>query len=148
MLIPPVSGRKAVRLRNADLITELLSLYSLLISAWISHDEANPGRLRFTLDNDTTKISFPPRRIRLHPQIRDLQRKCNNTTTELHEPLRWMLRVPSACTSTNLLRALQSSDSFIISTAWPIEEYFHLIDCESDMLVGLAQVSNSFLFAD
>ena len=25
--------------------------------------------------------------------------------------------------------------------AWPIEEYFHLIDCESDMLVGLAQVT-------
>ena len=38
MMLPPKSGRKAVRLRNASLLTSLSSLYSDIISTWISSE--------------------------------------------------------------------------------------------------------------
>jgi hypothetical protein len=41
MLIPPQSGRKAVRLRNARTIMRLNNIYSFLISFWISETSSS-----------------------------------------------------------------------------------------------------------
>jgi hypothetical protein len=35
MMLPPTSGRKAVRLRNASTITSISEIYGFLISTWI-----------------------------------------------------------------------------------------------------------------
>ena len=40
MMLPPKSGRKAVRLRTAASIDELGHVYTMLMSAWIVRDES------------------------------------------------------------------------------------------------------------
>lgn len=35
MMLPPTSGRKAVRLRNANIVTNISEIYAFLISTWI-----------------------------------------------------------------------------------------------------------------
>lgn len=37
MMLPPTSGRKAVRLRNADVITNISEIYGFLVSTWIGN---------------------------------------------------------------------------------------------------------------
>lgn len=41
-MLPPKSGRKAVRLRNASTISSLSFLYSDIIAAWLNSKEGQP----------------------------------------------------------------------------------------------------------
>lgn len=45
MMLPPTSGREAVRLRNASAITRISEIYSFLISTWITqtHQKKTPA---------------------------------------------------------------------------------------------------------
>ena len=45
MMLPPTSGREAVRLRNASAITRISEIYSFLISTWITqtHQKNTPA---------------------------------------------------------------------------------------------------------
>jgi hypothetical protein len=43
MMLPPKSGRKAVRLRAAATIDELGHAYTMLMSAWIVEDDSRNG---------------------------------------------------------------------------------------------------------
>ena len=43
MMLPPKSGRKAVRLRNASTMSQLAFLYSDIMAAWISNEPAHPS---------------------------------------------------------------------------------------------------------
>ena len=43
MMLPPKSGRKAVRLRNAGTMSTLSYLYSDIMAAWISSDASQKG---------------------------------------------------------------------------------------------------------
>ncbi|KAK7062721.1 hypothetical protein VNI00_000209 [Paramarasmius palmivorus] len=50
MMLPPQSGRKAVRRRNAALISAISNLYGFLVATWISGDKAS---FRDTDDSDS-----------------------------------------------------------------------------------------------
>ncbi len=50
MMLPPQSGRKAVRLRTAESITALGRVYTTLMSAWITESDAGKD-VSFTANN-------------------------------------------------------------------------------------------------
>lgn len=39
MLLPPQSGRKALRLANATIVSEISQIYGILISSWLTVEE-------------------------------------------------------------------------------------------------------------
>jgi hypothetical protein len=41
MMLPPTSGRKAVRMRNASSVVTLSNIYAFLISTWITSHHSN-----------------------------------------------------------------------------------------------------------
>ena len=138
MTIPPTSGRKAVRLRNAALITELSHLYSLLMTAWI-HDDSHDGNsalhpesgMGSDDDDDEKKLGSgagAPAGVRARPRwAKDFRQRI----------LPLALQISSLRQQTMTARWEGN-----IRGAWPAEEYDRLVDKESDILVALAQVRN------
>ncbi|KAI0646345.1 hypothetical protein C8Q79DRAFT_909612 [Trametes meyenii] len=112
MMLPPKSGRKAVRLRNASVISGLSYLYSHLTSLWLSAD----GPFDSTVDVKTAGAQARPRWpaelrgkfIALAEQIQDLR-----------------------------IRTAMSKWEGSIRGSWASEDYGRLLDLESDMLASL-----------
>lgn len=128
MMFTPTSGRKAVRQRNASVITELSSLYASLMSNWISQQSDNVATSAHAgveekgndLEGDSSvKVPISPvwvtgfreRLIGLAAQIQALR-----------------------------LQTAVAKWEGNIRGVWPIEEYMNLVNTESDMLAAIAQV--------
>ena len=69
MMLPPTSGRKAVRLRNASAITSLSEIYGFLISTWIG----TQTRQKKTLAPATWMNDFRVKLVALADQIQAAQ---------------------------------------------------------------------------
>jgi len=111
MMLPPTSGRKAVRLRNASVITRISELYGFLISTWIG---AQTHRKKPLAAPAMWTKDFRIKLITLADQI-----QCTKQMTDL---------------------ALWEGN---IRGKWPAEEYRALIDAESEMITGLAQLGGA-----
>lgn len=109
MMFPPTSGRKAVRLRNAAIITEISSLYAYLLSTWITDAEEIVSEKQLVLPKWTSQ--FRARLVVLAAQVQGLR-----TQTAV---AKWEGNMRGV---------------------WPIDEYNKLVNTESEMLAGLAQV--------
>lgn len=114
MMLPPTSGRKAVRLRNASIITGISEIYAFLISTWIGtqahHKKSRAAPAAWGQD-------FRTKLIALADQI--------GTARQMTELAKW-----------------EGS----IRGKWPVEEYEKLIQAESEMISGLAQVCGIHLY--
>ncbi|KAI0777718.1 hypothetical protein BD413DRAFT_519071 [Trametes elegans] len=124
MLFPPKSGRKAVRLRNASVISGLSYLYSHLTSLWLS-PEGPFVRPTETKDGITSDPRYRwPAELRakfigLSEQIQDLR-----------------------------VRTAMSKWEGNIRGSWPIEDYSRLLEVESDMLHSLVLLGGALANLD
>ncbi|KAJ3987146.1 hypothetical protein F5890DRAFT_1571904 [Lentinula detonsa] len=143
MMLPPTSGRKAVRYRNASLISGLGNLYSFLMSTWMSD-----APLKDKAVEPGSEISSGPNEDR-----RELDEKTGLPGTETAPPVsqprllhsvRWLnefrVRLLSLSDELNSLKQLTMTATWegSIRGKWPAEEYNALLDAEGEMLVGLA----------
>jgi hypothetical protein len=110
MMLPPTSGRKAVRLRNASSITAISNAYGFLVSAWIA---AKPPSSQEVPDTKWA-TDFRGRLLALGQEIGTIRGQTSMA--------RW-----------------EGS----IRGAWPFDEYMALVDVQSDMIAGLAQVRST-----
>lgn len=114
MMLPPKSGRKAVRLRNAAVISGISYLYSHITSLWLSAGEPFQTARQ-------QKGSDAPRR-HWTPQLRE---KIITLAEQLQD-----LRV----------RTAMSKWEGSIRGAWAFEDYNQLVELEQDMLGSLILV--------
>lgn len=135
MLIPPTSGRKAVRLQHAAFIAELSSLYSLLMSTWIHNgpgrrdSESADGRDGNNTEKASTMNSVSP----------GFQTKWTKSFRE--QALQLFEQLEAMQVSTAMAKFEGS-----IRGAWPADEYQKLIQHEHDMLAAFGQVRLIFSF--
>lgn len=124
MMIPPKSGRKSVRFRNAALITEMSLLYSDLMSVWISEVEAAEGG---AVDGQS------------------VDGKQSGLVTNEAQPA-WAMKIRSKVLAlaeqTQGVRAQTATARFEgnIRGAWPAEDYNQLLLATTDMLASFFQV--------
>ncbi|TDL18689.1 hypothetical protein BD410DRAFT_900749 [Rickenella mellea] len=148
MMFPPTSGRKAVRLRNASVVTELGSLYAYLISAWISVEHSAPENDKIDkvtghdTNGDDAKArgehgevekrgkSWPPQRPKWAQEFRS-------------RIIDLSLQVQTLRGQTALARWEGS-----VRGVWPKEEYDNLVQTESDMISALAQFAGALIYTD
>ena len=114
MMIPPKSGRKAVRLRNASIISGLSYLYSHLTSLWLSSGEPFDS---------------------LH-KLEDAQRRWPSE-------LRQMVVTFSQQLQSLRVQTVMSKWEGNIRGHWPFEEYNRLLDLQVDILSSLVLVCAS-----
>lgn len=114
-MLPPKSGRKAVRLRNAGTIATLSSLYADILSAWIRGEDrvAQDKHARYLVE---WIPGFRDRLLGLSAQIQAVR------------------------TSTMLAKWEGS-----IRGRWPSDQYTRLADVQSEMVANLALVSGCLL---
>ena len=152
MAIPPVSGRKAVRLHNASVISELGNLYQLLMATWISEEDAQLTKIKgrfaststifLTLSRTRTpgeeKLNKPSL---IYPPMR----------SQVHYVPQWFARFRKrAIPLSNQLRGLHVETEAAqwegsIRGAWPVHEYQKLMSLEGEILAALTQVSISMV---
>ncbi|EMD30532.1 hypothetical protein CERSUDRAFT_61076, partial [Gelatoporia subvermispora B] len=111
MMLPPTSGRKAVRLRNASTISSLSYIYSHLMASWISD-------LRAGSDEKD------------HIQGHDWRVKFRGLICEAGEQLQ-ALRAQTA------IARWEGN----IRGVWPKEDYERLVNVQAEMVGSLALVS-------
>lgn len=111
MMIPPKSGRKAVRLRNASVISGLSYLYSHLTSLWLAAGE--PFDSLHTLEEAQRRWPSELREmvVTFSQQIQDLR-----------------------------VLTVMSKWEGNIRGHWPFEEYNQILDLQVDILSSLVLV--------
>ena len=114
MMLPPKSGRKAVRLRNASILSGISYLYSHLTSLWLSAGEP------FDAAHEKGGVA------RAWPQ--ELRDKLVYIAEQLQD-----LR----------MRTAMSKWEGNVRGAWPFEDYNRMVDVQSDMLNSLILVRRS-----
>ncbi|KAH8119852.1 hypothetical protein DFH11DRAFT_1754336 [Phellopilus nigrolimitatus] len=131
MIIPPTSGRKSVRLRNAAAISELSGIYASLMSVWISDEET-----RAHADGDSAGD----------------EKAADRPKSDAKPP--WAVQYRSrALELMEELAALQMRTGTAvfeggIRGAWPAAEYNKLLSLERDMLSALGQLSSALHHLD
>ncbi len=118
MMFPPKSGRKAVRLRNAAVISGISYLYSHITSLWLSAGEPFEAA-RQQKGASANRVWSPQLRekvISIAEQLQDLR-----------------------------VRTVMSKWEGSIRGAWAFEDYNQLVELENDMLGSLILVRRSCL---
>ncbi|KDQ52244.1 hypothetical protein JAAARDRAFT_184405 [Jaapia argillacea MUCL 33604] len=116
MMLPPKSGRKAVRLRNASTINRMSRIYAFLISTWIT-DPGTPTR---------TSLQDPAASGSAHvkPWILEFR----GDVLKLAEKLQALKQMTAVAKWEGSVRG-----------KWPSEEYNRLVDVQFDMIGSLSQ---------
>ncbi|KAF8206811.1 hypothetical protein K438DRAFT_1816457 [Mycena galopus ATCC 62051] len=113
MMLPPTSGRKAVRTRNAKAIASVASAYGFLLSAWIEMREGGAPEPKFTPPGGWP-AAFRKQLLALGEEL--------HTIRELTELAKW-----------------EGS----IRGKWPAAEYRRLVNVQVEMTAVLAQLATS-----
>ncbi|EIN05213.1 hypothetical protein PUNSTDRAFT_107508 [Punctularia strigosozonata HHB-11173 SS5] len=127
MCLPPQSGRKAVRLRNATILTNVADLYAFMMSKWIAMPDVG-NELKGENGTDTPKEKSWKNDFR-----KQMREKIVSISTEIGA-----LRQQTAM-------AVWEGN---IRGAWPVDEYQKLIGIESDMISALAQIGGALTLTD
>ncbi|KAJ4488072.1 hypothetical protein J3R30DRAFT_3433086 [Lentinula aciculospora] len=145
MMLPPTSGRKAVRYRNASIITGLGNLYSFLMSTWMSDAPLSNKALQLEFDSSSKADADKGNRETIDDE--KTEKLDTATTFSPHYSLysvRWLdkfrVRLLSLSDELTSLKQLTTTATWegSIRGKWPAEEYNALLDAEGEMLVGLA----------
>ncbi|EJD03603.1 uncharacterized protein FOMMEDRAFT_133035 [Fomitiporia mediterranea MF3/22] len=137
--LPPISSRKAVRLKNAKFISELSSLYSSLMSIWIAEEEADSR-------NDDERPE----------QSREIEADGKSVRPSISATVRpgWATPIRTRMLALEeQLQALQVQTATAkfegnIRGAWPAEEYHKLLEQEGTMLSALKQLFSALQHLD
>lgn len=117
MMLPPKSGRKAVRLRNSATITSLSFLYRDIVAAWISSEETSL----------TEKHISPAHSVEWIPGFRDR-----------------LLAVAAQLQAVKVQTMIAKWEGSIRG-AWPGDEYMKMANVQTEMISSLALVSSPAL---
>jgi hypothetical protein len=125
MMLPPQSGRKAVRRRNAALISAISNLFGFLVATWISGDKTS---FRDTDDSDIEA---------------DESGQYVNASPAPLWVKEFRQRLFSLGDEVNAIRGLTELAKWEGNARgkWPAAEYTSLIETEAEMITPLAQVS-------
>jgi hypothetical protein len=115
MMLPPKSGRKAVRMRNALSIASLSNAYGFVLSAWIRMREADEGAEKTKVDLLSPQGSWP---AAFRAQL---------------------LALGEEMATIRALTGLAKWEGSIRGK-WPAAEYARLVDVQVEMIAVLAQV--------
>ncbi|KAH9919970.1 uncharacterized protein BXZ73DRAFT_104789 [Epithele typhae] len=120
MMLPPKSGRKAVRIRNANVLSGISYVYSHLTSIWLSADESFqlPGG-QFTPASRGWREDLRAKFIVLSEQIQDLRRRT--------EMCKWEGNIRGT---------------------WPYEDYSRMVELQSEMLNSLVLTASALVNMD
>ncbi|KAK0471132.1 hypothetical protein IW261DRAFT_1513189 [Armillaria novae-zelandiae] len=121
MMLPPTSGRKAVRLRNASSITSLSNLYGYLISAWIAE-----------VDSDREKDERQAEQVKAK-WLKEFRDKVMGASVEM----RTIRELTELATWEGSLRG-----------KWPREEYVQLVEVQIEMVSSLSQLGGALMQLD
>uniref|UniRef100_A0A0W0FWJ3 ER transporter 6TM N-terminal domain-containing protein n=1 Tax=Moniliophthora roreri TaxID=221103 RepID=A0A0W0FWJ3_MONRR len=132
MMLPPQSGRKAVRRRNAALISALSNLYGFLVATWISEDRLSS---RDTGDSDSD-VEEPDGYTHTSPALPWLKE--------------FRQRLLSLGDEVNAIRGLTALAKWEgnVRGKWPAEDYNDLVETEAEMISPLAQLGGALLQMD
>ncbi|KAF9261644.1 hypothetical protein L218DRAFT_961130 [Marasmius fiardii PR-910] len=125
MMLPPKSGRKAVRRRNASLVGAISNLYAFLVATWISD---NLSKDTSDEDSDGYEHDRPP----------------SFWVREFRERLFGLAEEVTAIRGLTALAKWEGS----IRGRWPAEDYCTLIEVQADMISPLAQLANALVQMD
>ncbi|KAL5483606.1 hypothetical protein ACEPAI_8838 [Sanghuangporus weigelae] len=147
MVIPPVSGRKAVRLHNASIINELGKLYQLLMATWINEEETQFTRIKGKFASTSTIFLTL---TQTHTYDEEKATKPSGyppMPSQAQYVPKWFERFRKrAIPLANQLRGLHvETDSAQweggFRGAWPVQEYQKLMGLEGDILAALTQLA-------
>lgn len=154
MMLPPTSGRKAVRMRNASTIANLANLYAFLMSTWIAGN-VQPDSDSDSSVNDDDGSGEAPANVAEKPATNTeagaaVPRTTPQSTSAsglrpaptpswLNEFRIRLLSISEETTALGQLTGMATWEGNIRGK-WPAEEYNALLNVESEMLIGLAQV--------
>ncbi|KAK1223613.1 hypothetical protein PQX77_013510 [Marasmius sp. AFHP31] len=129
MMLPPQSGRKAVRRRNASLIGGISSLYAFLMATWLSDDSSSKQRKGSDGgDLDPLKHGSPS----------------PLWTKEFRNRLFGLAEEVNTIRGFTALAKWEGS----IRGRWPSEDYHRLIEKQAEMIPPLAQLANALVHMD
>ncbi|KAL5519292.1 hypothetical protein ACEPAH_975 [Sanghuangporus vaninii] len=140
-ILPPVSGRKAVRLQNAVMVDELSSLYSCLMSIWITEDKEESR-----VDSEG-ELEKPVAGEKTGTEKKDLPSPAAVKPEWAAPVKKRMLRLMEQLQTMQMQTAMARFEGNIRG-AWPSEEYEKLLEKESDMLAALGQLANALYHLD
>jgi len=132
MMFPPVSGRKAVRMRNATTISGLSRVYSTLMAAWITHDAVDPVDDQAGVAGPRDPEKAGEKRVDLTPWLSPVRQQLLGITLQVQ-----LLRQ-----QTQIARWEGS-----VRGSWAHEEYARLAEVQYEMTACLSQVSADARFA-
>ncbi|KAG7440200.1 uncharacterized protein BT62DRAFT_1012986 [Guyanagaster necrorhizus] len=121
MMLPPTSGRKAVRLRNASSISSLSNLYGHLISTWIS--EVGPDEEKVERGEEQAKTRW----------VKEFREKVMGASSEM----RTIRELTELAMWEGSLRG-----------KWPKEEYVQLVEVQIEMVSSLWQLGAALMQLD
>ncbi|KAL5521007.1 hypothetical protein ACEPAG_8929 [Sanghuangporus baumii] len=154
MAVPPVSGRKVVRLHNASIINELGKLYQLLMATWINEEETQLTRIKgrfaststifLTLTQTHTDDEEKVTKLSRYPPVRSRAQYVPQWFAQFRKRV-----IPLA----NQLRGLHvATDSAqwegSIRGAWPVQEYQKLMSIQGEILAALTQLASALSYLE
>ncbi|KAL0565348.1 hypothetical protein V5O48_016677 [Marasmius crinis-equi] len=129
MMLPPQSGRKDVRRRNASLIAAISNLYAFLVATWISEDSSpkrdkdGTGEDNLSSKHELSSAVWPGE---FRKRIFQLAEEVNNIRQLTH------------------LAKWEGS----IRGRWPAEDYQALVEVQAEMIPPLVQLANALVKMD
>ncbi|THH31626.1 hypothetical protein EUX98_g2549 [Antrodiella citrinella] len=121
MMLPPKSGRKAVRLRNANTIMMISNLYQEITSAWIKIPSSSAS-----LEKNEPDLSFAE-------QIPFLRDRLLGVATQLQ-----------ALAGQTMIAKFEGN----FRGKWPMDEYLKLVETQVEMLIALGLLGGALAQLD
>lgn len=124
MMIPPRSGRRAVRLQNASTINSLANLYAFIMGAWIADGElssrsgesSHEKHEKPVLETSAFTLTFREKLIASGIQLQVLRQRTDIAKWEGN-----------------------------LRGKWPYEQYSRLVTIQNNMLTSLGQVRKAHI---
>ncbi|KAF9074230.1 hypothetical protein BDP27DRAFT_1317519 [Rhodocollybia butyracea] len=156
MMLPPTSGRKAVRSRNASIIASLGNLYAFLMSTWIAEVPRSTSDAESDSNSDSSGLApeNPGEKGNKDPANHEAVVSGSISHTHLAPTALWLdefrVRLLGLSEEITTLRQLTATATWegSVRGKWPLEEYNALLVAESEMLIGLAQLGNALAHLD
>jgi len=152
MLMPPKSGRRAVRQSHATLIFEISQLYSQLISRWLAVEEGDESPSPSPLTPEVSPSA--PQNGKDAGETRPQQDMDVEKQQDKQDTPAWgaifRAEIGEVWSTAQRLRLQTQTAKWEgnIRGAWPSKTYFELLDVETEMLANLAQLAGALLHLD
>ena len=161
MMIPPKSGRRAVRVQNANVISDLGSMYAMLMTSWINEEEERLTRVKGRFASTSTIFLNLSNTLTFDDEKQPPKKGNPYGVGPKFPPIQSHVYVPTwfaefrkrVIPLANQLRSLHLATENAawegsFRGKWPRHEYEKLLDLESEILSALTQLSSALSHLD